>query len=56
VGITKNEISRQTQFLDQRQRADILASLEEAGQIFAQPRASATKSAIVYRFCAGATA
>jgi hypothetical protein len=49
AGVTKNELARRTQFLDQRQRSDLIASLVEAGQIATAMRPSATRPAMVFR-------
>jgi hypothetical protein len=49
AGLTRNELARRTQFLDQRQRAELIASLIESGQIATAFRASATRPALVFR-------
>jgi hypothetical protein len=49
AGLTKNELARRTQFLDQRQRTDILGSLVEAEQVVTALRPSATKPAMIFR-------
>jgi Protein of unknown function (DUF3987) len=51
AGLTKNELARRTQSLDQRQRTDIIGSLVEAGQVVTALRPSATKPAMVFRIC-----
>jgi hypothetical protein len=56
AGLTKNELARRTQFLDQRQRTDIVGSLVEAGQVVTALRPSATKPAMVFRICDGEAA
>jgi hypothetical protein len=56
AGLTKNELARRTQFLDQRQRTDIVGSLVEAGQVVTALRPSATKPAMVFRICNGEAA
>jgi hypothetical protein len=56
AGLTKNELARRTQFLDQRQRADIVGSLVEAGQVVTALRPSATKQAMIFRVCDGEAA
>ncbi|MFZ1413259.1 MAG: DUF3987 domain-containing protein [Defluviicoccus sp.] len=53
AGLTKNELARRTQFLDQRQRTDIVGSLVEAGQVVTALRPSATKQAMIFRICDG---
>lgn len=52
-GITKNDLIRRTQFLDKRQRDDILAALIEAGMVAAMARTTATKPALIYRAVEG---
>ncbi|GAB4119030.1 MAG: bifunctional DNA primase/polymerase [Rhodothalassiaceae bacterium] len=52
-GITKNDLIRRTQFLDKRQRDDILAALVEAGMVAAMAKTTATKPALVYRAIEG---
>ena len=56
AGLTKNELARRTQFLDQRQRTDIVGSLVEAGQVVTALRPSATKPAMIFRVCDGEAA
>jgi Bifunctional DNA primase/polymerase, N-terminal/Primase C terminal 2 (PriCT-2) len=48
-GLTKSEITRRTQFLDIRQRQEILVALIESGQVALNQRASDTRPATVYR-------
>jgi hypothetical protein len=48
-GLTKSEITRRTQFLDIRQRQEILVALIESGQVALSQRASDTRPATVYR-------
>ncbi|HYN39458.1 MAG TPA: PriCT-2 domain-containing protein, partial [Rhodospirillales bacterium] len=52
-GVTRNELARRTQFLDQRQRSDLIASLVEAGQVVTALRPSATRPAMVFRIAEG---
>jgi hypothetical protein len=49
AGLTRNELARRTQFLDQRQRGELIASLIESGQIATAFRCSATRPAMVFR-------
>lgn len=49
AGLAKNELTRRTQFVERRQRDEILDVLVQAGQIVVTPRPSATKTAMVYR-------
>jgi len=51
-GMTKSEITRRTQFLDMRQRQEILVALIESGQVELSQRASDTRPATVYRAAA----
>jgi hypothetical protein len=51
-GLTKSELTRRTQYLDLRQREEILIALTESGQIELVTRASGTKPAKVYRAAA----
>jgi hypothetical protein len=51
-GLTKTEITRQTQFLELRQREEILLALTESGQIELGQRLSDTKPATVFRAAA----
>jgi hypothetical protein len=48
-GLTKNELVRRTQFLDKRQRDDVVATLIESGQIGTAVRGTATKPVMVLR-------
>jgi hypothetical protein len=48
-GMTKSEITRRTQFLDLRQRQEILVALIESGQVALSQRPSDTRPATVYR-------
>jgi Primase C terminal 2 (PriCT-2)/Bifunctional DNA primase/polymerase, N-terminal len=48
-GMTKSEVTRRTQFLDLRQRQEILIALIESGQVELSQRASDTRPASVYR-------
>lgn len=49
AGLTKNDLVRRTQFLDKRQRDEVIASLVEAGLIAAVTKPTATKPALAYR-------
>ena len=49
AGVTKNELTRQTQFVGHRRRNAVLAGMIEAGEIVAIRQATATKSAIILR-------
>ncbi len=49
AGITKNDLIRRTQFLDKRQRDEIIASLVEAGMVATAMKTTATKPALIYR-------
>jgi hypothetical protein len=48
-GLTKSELTRRTQFLELRQREEILLALTEAGQVELGHRLSDTKPATVFR-------
>ncbi|MBF0116604.1 MAG: PriCT-2 domain-containing protein [Magnetococcales bacterium] len=48
-GISKRDLTRRTQFLDQRQRQDILQSLIDGGQILVETRPTRTIPVTVYR-------
>jgi hypothetical protein len=48
-GLTKNELTRRTQFVDHRRRNAALAAMIEAGEIVATRQLTATKPAIVLR-------
>ncbi|MBI3674066.1 MAG: DUF3987 domain-containing protein [Rhizobiales bacterium] len=52
-GITKNDLIRRTQFLDKRQRDEILAALIEAGLAAAVAKSTATKPVLTYRAIEG---
>ena len=56
AGLAKNDLIRRTQFLDKRQRDDVIATLVEAGQIGTGMRETATKPAMVFPVVAGSTA
>ena len=49
TGITKNDLIRRSQFLDKRQRDEIIAALVEAGLIGTALRPTATKPVTVFR-------
>jgi hypothetical protein len=51
-GLTRSELTRRTQFLELRQREEILLTLTEAGEIELVKRPSDTKPATVYRAAA----
>ena len=46
-GVTKSELIRRTQFLDKRQRDEVIASLTEAGMVTTAIRAAVTKPVMV---------
>jgi hypothetical protein len=48
AGLTKNELVRRTQFVDKRQRDEILTTLVEAALVTTAMRPSSTKSALAY--------
>jgi Primase C terminal 2 (PriCT-2)/Bifunctional DNA primase/polymerase, N-terminal len=48
-GLTRSELTRRTQFLELRQREEILLALTESGEIELGERPSETKPATVYR-------
>jgi len=48
AGLTRNEITRRTQFLERRQREDILQALVEAGQVELGIETTAGRQAAVY--------
>ena len=48
-GMTKSELIRRTQFLDKRQRDEVIATLAEASMVFASLRPSETKPTVIYR-------
>ncbi len=49
AGLTKSDPIRRTQFLDKRQREEVMASPVEAGFVATVMRPSATKPALAYR-------
>lgn len=49
AGIARNDLTRRTQFLDLRQRTDIIEALKESGQIVAATRVTGKRLAIIYR-------
>jgi hypothetical protein len=49
AGLTKNDLVRRTQFLDKRQRDDVIETLVESGQIGTAMRDSATRPAMIFR-------
>ena len=54
AGLTKSELIRRTQFLDKRQRDEMITALAEAGMIVSAMRPTATKSVMVLRTTEGA--
>lgn len=48
-GLTKSDLIRRTQFLDKRQREEVMASLVEAGLVATVMKPTATKPALAYR-------
>ncbi len=48
-GLSRNEITRRTQFLDRKQREDILGALVEAGQVELDIETTAGRQAAIYR-------
>ena len=48
-GLSKSELIRRTQFLDKRQRDEILSTLVEAGLVTMAMRSTPTKPALCYR-------
>jgi hypothetical protein len=48
-GLGKSELIRRTQFVDKRQRDEILSTLVEAGLVIMAMRSTATKPALLYR-------
>jgi len=48
-GLGKSELTRRTQFVDKRQRDEILATLMEAGLVTMAMRSTPTKPALAYR-------
>jgi hypothetical protein len=55
-GFSKSEVIRRTQFLDKRQRDDILEALVVSGQIGTAMRSTATKPVMVLRVSADTAA
>ena len=53
AGMTKNDLIRRTQFLDKRQRDEMITALAEAGMIVSAMRPTATKSVMVPRTTEG---
>jgi predicted transcriptional regulator len=51
-GIVQSDLTRKTQFLEARQRQEILTTLIEAGEIELRKRPSGTKPAMIYRSAA----
>jgi hypothetical protein len=49
AGLTRNEITRRTQFLERRQREDILSTLVEGGELELEIRQTERRPAAVYR-------
>jgi hypothetical protein len=49
VGLSRNEITRRTQYLERKQREDILDALVEAGQVEVGIETTAGRQAAVYR-------
>ena len=49
AGLARNEITRRTQFLERRQREDILQALVEAGQVELGIETTAGRQAAIYR-------
>jgi hypothetical protein len=52
-GLSRNEITRRTQFLDRKQREDILGALVEGGDVELEIRGTERRPAAVYRAVAG---
>ena len=52
-GLTKNDLVRRTQYLDKRQRDEVIASLVEAGLVATMVKPSATKPTVTYRAAGG---
>jgi hypothetical protein len=48
-GVSRNEITRRTQFLERKQREDILGALVEAGQVELDIETTAGRQAAIYR-------
>lgn len=53
LGFSKSDLIRRTQFLDKRQREEVMASLVEAGLVATVMRPTATKPALAYRAVEG---
>jgi hypothetical protein len=49
AGLTKNDLVRRTQFLDKRQRDDVIETLVESGQIGTAMRETATRPAMIFK-------
>ena len=49
AGLSKSDLIRRTQFLDKRQREEVMASLVEAGLVATIMKPTATKPALAYR-------
>jgi hypothetical protein len=49
AGVTRNEITRRTQFLERKQREDILSALVEGGEVELEIRGTERRPAAVYR-------
>jgi hypothetical protein len=49
VGLSRNDITRRTQFLERRQREDILSALVEGGELELEIRQTERRPAAVYR-------
>jgi hypothetical protein len=49
AGVAKSELIRRTQFLDRRQRDEVIATLVEASMVSGALRPSATKPVVIYR-------
>jgi hypothetical protein len=48
-GLSRNEITRRTQFLERKQREDILSALVEGGDVELEIRGTERRPAAVYR-------
>ena len=53
AGLTQSDLIRRTQFLDKRQREEVMASLVEAGLVATVMKPTATKPALAYRAVEG---
>ena len=49
AGVTRNEITRRTQFLERKQREDILSALVEGGEVELGIESTAGRQAAIYR-------